>query len=98
MRTNSMNPQNNVIRCSSRNPHKSTVGTRIHGQSPPTGCKWEFTYHRLNTFFFCFIDCQTDTDYFRVRVGPFDNRSSAQQLRDRLDAEGKGNGRVVAAE
>lgn len=38
------------------------------------------------------------TDYFRVRVGPFDNRSSAQQLRDRLDAEGKGNGRVVAAE
>lgn len=37
-------------------------------------------------------------DYFRVRVGPFDNRTSAQQLRDRLDAEGKGNGRVVAAE
>jgi rare lipoprotein A len=38
------------------------------------------------------------TDYFRVRVGPFDDRSSAQKLRDRLDAEGKGNGRVVSAE
>lgn len=38
------------------------------------------------------------TDYYRVRVGPFNDRSSAQQLRDRLDAEGKGNGRVVSAE
>lgn len=38
------------------------------------------------------------TDYYRVRVGPFTDRSSAQQLRDRLDAEGKGNGRVVSAE
>ncbi|HAY06444.1 MAG TPA: septal ring lytic transglycosylase RlpA family protein [Hyphomonas sp.] len=37
-------------------------------------------------------------DYFRVRVGPFDDRASAQKLRDRLDAEGKGNGRVVSAE
>lgn len=37
-------------------------------------------------------------DFFRVRVGPFDDRASAQRLRDRLDAEGKGNGRVVSAE
>lgn len=39
-----------------------------------------------------------NADFFRVRVGPFDNRASAQQLRDRLDAEGKANGRVVTAE
>jgi rare lipoprotein A len=38
------------------------------------------------------------TDYFRVRVGPFASRESAQQLRDRLNAEGKGDGRVVTAE
>jgi rare lipoprotein A len=37
-------------------------------------------------------------DYFRVRVGPLDSRASAQELRDRLDAEGKGDGRVVTAE
>lgn len=38
------------------------------------------------------------TDFFRVRVGPLDSRESAQQLRDRLNAEGKGDGRVVTAE
>jgi len=38
------------------------------------------------------------TDYFRVRVGPLASRESAQQLRDRLKAEGKGDGRVVTAE
>lgn len=38
------------------------------------------------------------TDFFRVRVGPMATRESAQQLRDRLNAEGKGDGRVVAAE
>lgn len=38
------------------------------------------------------------TDYFRVRVGPLDSRDAANQLRDRLNAEGKGNGRVVTAE
>jgi rare lipoprotein A len=38
------------------------------------------------------------TDYFRVRVGPLASRESAQQLRDRLNAEGKGDGRVVTAE
>ncbi len=38
------------------------------------------------------------TDYFRVRVGPLSSRESAQQLRDRLNAEGKGDGRVVTAE
>lgn len=38
------------------------------------------------------------TDYFRVRVGPVATRDDAQQLRDRLNAEGKGDGRVVSAE
>ena len=38
------------------------------------------------------------TDYFRVRVGPLDSRDAAVELRDRLDAEGKGDGRVVTAE
>ncbi len=38
------------------------------------------------------------TDYFRVRVGPLANRESALELRDRLNAEGKGDGRVVTAE
>jgi rare lipoprotein A len=38
------------------------------------------------------------TDYFRVRVGPLASRSDAQELRDRLNAEGKGDGRVVSAE
>lgn len=38
------------------------------------------------------------TDYFRVRVGPVATREDAQQLRDRLNAEGKGDGRVVSAE
>jgi len=38
------------------------------------------------------------TDYFRVRVGPLASRESAQHLRDRLTAEGKGDGRVVTAE
>ncbi len=38
------------------------------------------------------------TDYFRVRVGPLDSRDAANQLRDRLNAEGKGDGRVVTAE
>jgi rare lipoprotein A len=38
------------------------------------------------------------TDFFRVRVGPLDSRDAANQLRDRLNAEGKGDGRVVTAE
>lgn len=38
------------------------------------------------------------TDYFRVRVGPLASREAAQQLRDRLNAEGKGDGRVVTVE
>ena len=38
------------------------------------------------------------TDYFRVRVGPLASRETAQELRDRLNAEGKGDGRVVSAE
>ncbi len=38
------------------------------------------------------------TDYFRVRVGPLASRESALELRDRLNAEGKGDGRVVTAE
>ncbi len=38
------------------------------------------------------------SDYFRVRVGPLTDRASAQDLRDRLNAEGKGDGRVVTAE
>jgi len=38
------------------------------------------------------------TDFFRVRVGPLDSRDAADQLRDRLNAEGKGDGRVVTAE
>jgi len=38
------------------------------------------------------------TDYFRVRVGPLASRESALQLCDRLNAEGKGDGRVVTAE
>jgi len=38
------------------------------------------------------------TDYFRVRVGPLDSRDAALELRDRLNAEGKGDGRVVTAE
>lgn len=38
------------------------------------------------------------TDYFRVRVGPLASRDAAQQIRDRLSAEGKGDGRVVTAE
>jgi rare lipoprotein A len=37
-------------------------------------------------------------DYFRVRVGPLASRDAAQDLRDRLNAEGKGDGRVVTAE
>lgn len=38
------------------------------------------------------------TDFFRVRVGPLASRDAAQQIRDRLSAEGKGDGRVVTAE
>ncbi len=38
------------------------------------------------------------SEYFRVRVGPLTDRASAQDLRDRLNAEGKGDGRVVTAE
>jgi rare lipoprotein A len=38
------------------------------------------------------------TDYFRVRVGPVSSRQAAEELRDRLSAEGKGDGRVVTAE
>ena len=38
------------------------------------------------------------TDYFRVRVGPLASRDAAQQIRDRLSAEGKGDGRVITAE
>ncbi|MBA4340510.1 MAG: hypothetical protein C0421_16900 [Hyphomonas sp.] len=38
------------------------------------------------------------SDYFRVRVGPLTSRDAAQDLRDRLNAEGKGDGRVVTAE
>ena len=37
-------------------------------------------------------------DFFRVRVGPLASRDAAQELRDRLNAEGKGDGRVVTAE
>lgn len=37
-------------------------------------------------------------DFFRVRVGPLASRETALELRDRLDAEGKGDGRVVTAE
>jgi rare lipoprotein A len=37
-------------------------------------------------------------DYFRVRVGPLASRDAAQELRDRLNAEGKGDGRVITAE
>jgi rare lipoprotein A len=36
-------------------------------------------------------------DYFRVRVGPLADRDTADALRDQLDAEGKGDGRVVTA-
>lgn len=35
-------------------------------------------------------------DYFRVRVGPFNDRSSAEQVRARLFAEGTADGRVVS--
>lgn len=35
-------------------------------------------------------------DYFRVRVGPFDDRSSAEQVRARLLADGTADGRVVS--
>lgn len=35
-------------------------------------------------------------DYFRVRVGPFDNRAAAEQVRERLFAEGTADGRVVS--
>lgn len=38
------------------------------------------------------------TDYFRVRVGPVSSREAAEELRDRLSAEGRGDGRVVTAE
>ena len=38
------------------------------------------------------------SDYFRVRVGPLASRDAAQELRDRLNAEGRGDGRVVTAE
>lgn len=34
-------------------------------------------------------------DFFRVRVGPFENRSSAEQVRERLQAQGTADGRVV---
>jgi rare lipoprotein A len=37
-------------------------------------------------------------DFFRVRVGPLASRDAAQELRDRLNAEGKGDGRVITAE
>jgi rare lipoprotein A len=37
-------------------------------------------------------------DFFRVRVGPLASRAAAQELRDRLNAEGKGDGRVITAE
>lgn len=35
-------------------------------------------------------------DYFRVRVGPFDNRGTAEQVRERLFANGTADGRVVS--
>ena len=35
-------------------------------------------------------------DYFRVRVGPFDNRHSAAEMRDDLAFRGVANGRVVS--
>lgn len=36
-------------------------------------------------------------DFFRVRVGPLASRETALALRDRLAAEGRGDGRVVTA-
>jgi rare lipoprotein A len=38
------------------------------------------------------------TDYFRVRVGPFDDRHSAAEMRDNLAFRGVANGRVVSAD
>lgn len=35
-------------------------------------------------------------DYFRVRVGPFPDRTAAEQVRARLHADGTADGRVVA--
>lgn len=37
-------------------------------------------------------------DYFRVRVGPFDDRHSASEMRDELTYRGLANGRVVSAD
>jgi rare lipoprotein A len=37
-------------------------------------------------------------DYFRVRVGPFDDRHSAAQMRDDLTYRGLANGKVVSAD
>tara|TARA_R110000787_G_scaffold9090_1_gene31877 strand:- start:4674 stop:5909 length:1236 start_codon:yes stop_codon:yes gene_type:complete len=37
-------------------------------------------------------------DYFRVRVGPFDDRHSASEMRDDLAFRGVANGRVVSAD
>ncbi|MEH6412199.1 MAG: septal ring lytic transglycosylase RlpA family protein [Hyphomonas sp.] len=37
-------------------------------------------------------------DYFRVRVGPFDDRHSAAEMRDDLAFRGVANGRVVSAD
>jgi len=37
-------------------------------------------------------------DYFRVRVGPFDDRHSASEMRDDLTYRGLANGRVVSAD
>lgn len=34
-------------------------------------------------------------DFFRVRVGPFSSRDAAEEVRDRLYADGTANGRVV---
>ena len=37
-------------------------------------------------------------DYFRVRVGPLDNRDTASSLRDHLAAQGFAQGRVVTGD
>ena len=34
-------------------------------------------------------------DYFRVRVGPFENREAAAQARDQMADSGIANGRIV---
>ena len=37
-------------------------------------------------------------DYFRVRVGPLENRKTADSLRDHLASQGIANGRVVTTD